>query len=116
MIEANPNLNFNDILTGMGGSAFMSSGNESEEEKKEEAPYGHSGAHVFRPNLTASSPYDMGAAAHDDPTQAALEREFMAHLANPNVKAGPQTESDSDAAPAAVFSNDPENDEDELTD
>lgn len=35
-IEANPNLDFNNILTGMGGSGFLSSGNESEEEKKEE--------------------------------------------------------------------------------
>jgi len=33
-IEANPNLDFNDILTGMGGAGFLSSGNESEEERK----------------------------------------------------------------------------------
>eukprot|EP00354_Favella_ehrenbergii_P010768 CAMPEP_0170464358 /NCGR_PEP_ID=MMETSP0123-20130129/9122_1 /TAXON_ID=182087 /ORGANISM="Favella ehrenbergii, Strain Fehren 1" /LENGTH=245 /DNA_ID=CAMNT_0010730015 /DNA_START=858 /DNA_END=1595 /DNA_ORIENTATION=- len=38
-IEANPNLNFNDILSGMGGSGFLSNDSEEEEEKKE-APYG----------------------------------------------------------------------------
>ena len=55
----------------MGGSGFISSGNESEEEKKEpEEPYGQSGPRVFRPNLTASSPFNsMQAAAPDlDPT------------------------------------------------
>ncbi len=50
-----PNLDFDDILNGMGGSGILSHGESDEEEKKEPAsPYGHSGPRVFRPNLSAT--------------------------------------------------------------
>ena len=57
-IAANPNLNFADILTGMGGAGFISSEADSagdeEEETKDPRPKGaHKGVRVFRPNLTA---------------------------------------------------------------
>lgn len=40
-VMGRPNLNFNDILQGMGGAGIFSSGGESgEEEEKKEAPYG----------------------------------------------------------------------------
>ena len=47
-MQNNPSLNFADILTGMGGSGFMSSGNESEEESKLDRLEA-SGVRVFRP-------------------------------------------------------------------
>lgn len=46
VVDANPNLDFNDILNNMGGGRF---GLDSEEETKEPR-----GARVFRPNLSAS--------------------------------------------------------------
>ena len=39
----------------MGGSGFLSSGNESEEEEKKEAPKKKTAPKVFRPNLTAGN-------------------------------------------------------------
>ena len=48
---------------------------------------------------------------------AKLEKEFNAILADPNAAVAPQTESDSDAHPAAVFGNDDEEEKkDEETD
>jgi hypothetical protein len=45
--DTTPLMNFNDILSNVGGLGFMSSGNESEEEKK--APsLDHMGVRVFR--------------------------------------------------------------------
>ena len=109
---ANPNLDFNSILTGMGGGDFLSSGNESEEEKKE-VPV-RTGVRVFRPNLSASHPYrEDASAASTVPTEdPALSQEFNAHLSNPNTVPF-ERESDSDTAPCAAIADEKEEETDE---
>ncbi len=92
-IGESPNLNFDNILEGMGGSGFLSSGNESEEEnksqviKRKKAP-----AKVFRPNLTAGNRFtedlrssQMDPIDVDDVVAKALKKQFDAHLADPNA-------------------------------
>lgn len=99
-----PNLNFDDILQGMGGAGIFSSGGESgEEEEKKEAPYGSSGVRVFRPNLSASGRFteDMQSTQQDS-SLSELQREFDQHLARPGANPVP-TESDSDTAPCAAI-------------
>ena len=103
---ANPNLDFNSILSGMGGGDLLSSGNESEEEKKEVPA--RTGVRVFRPNLSASHPFredTISAAASTVATEEAdpkLRDEFEAHLSNPNTRPV-ERESDSDTAPCAAI-------------
>ena len=93
-------MSFNDILNNVGADAFLSSGNESEEERKGPAMY--SGVRVFRPNLTASSrpepsqQQEVSTEAHSE-----LEKEFHEHLSRPSEQQ-PPTESDSDTAPCAA--------------
>lgn len=54
-VAAKPNLDFNDILNNMGGSGFLSSGDD-EEEKKEAL-----GVKVFRPKVVTSAPNTVAA-------------------------------------------------------
>lgn len=110
-----PNLNFNDILQGMGGAGIFSSGGESgEEEEKKEAPYGSSGVRVFRPNLSASGRFteDMQSTQQDS-SISELQREFDQHLARPGANPVP-TESDSDTAPCAAIVDEREETDEEL--
>ena len=112
-IGENPNLDFNNILKGMGGSEFLSSENESEEEERKEArkPKKKSGnVKVFRPNLSAgnrftedsrSSSTNASILPVDDIVDKALKKQFEAHLADPNTPI--QRESDSDTAPVAAI-------------
>ena len=121
-IAANPNLNFADILSGMGGAGLISSENEEsagdyeEEETKDARPKrvaaGHKGVRVFRPNLTAPQQTRFAEDRNEEPAaHPLLKKEFEEHLANPATRPI-QTESDSDTAPCpAVVDEKEETDE-----